>query len=68
MKRSVSLLTFAGAAVGASPALAADLNVTVEIPRLSVAEYHRPYVSIWIETADASAAGTLAVWYDADSK
>lgn len=70
MKPSVSLLTFAGAAVGATatPALAADLNVTVEIPRLSVAEYHRPYVSIWIENPDATAAGTLAVWYDPDTK
>jgi hypothetical protein len=68
VQRSVSLLTFAGAAIGAAPAMAADLNVTVEVPRLSVAEYHKPYVAIWIEAADASAAGTLAVWYDADSK
>ncbi len=68
MKRSISLLTFAGAAVGAAPALAADLNVTVEIPRMTVAEYHKPYVAIWIEGADASAAGTLAVWYDADNR
>ena len=72
MKRSLSLLTFsalgAGAAV-ASPVLAADLNVTVEVPHLTVAEYHKPYVSIWIENpADATAAGTLAVWYNADSK
>ena len=66
-KLSLSLLTFAGAAV-ATPVLAADLNVTVEVPRLSVAEYHKPYVSIWIENpADATAAGTLAVWYDAGS-
>lgn len=71
MKRSLPLLTFAGAAVGtiaAGPALAADLNVTVEVPRLTVAEYHKPYVAIWIENPDATAAGTLAVWYDADSK
>ena len=69
MKSKLSLLTFAGAAVAAAPAVAADLNVTVEIPRLSVAEYHKPYVSIWIENpADASAAGTLAVWYDADNR
>ncbi|SFI79956.1 DUF2271 domain-containing protein [Caulobacter sp. UNC279MFTsu5.1] len=67
-KLSMSLLTFAGAAV-ATPALAADLAVTVEVPRLTVAEYHKPYVSIWIENpADATAAGTLAVWYDAGSK
>ncbi len=67
MKRTVSLLTFAGAAVGA-PAMAADLNVTVEIPRLTVAEYHKPYVAIWVEGPDAGAAATLAVWYDADSR
>ena len=71
MKRSLSLLTFsalgASAAV-ATPTLAADLNVTVEVPRLTVAEYHKPYVAIWVEAPDATAAGTLAVWYDADSK
>jgi hypothetical protein len=68
-KLSLSLLTFAGAAVGAgAPALAADLNVSVEVPRLTVAEYHRPYVAIWVEAPDASAAATLAVWYEADSK
>lgn len=73
MKSKLSLLTFAGAAIGVSgagaPALAADLNVSVEIPRLTVAEYHKPYVAIWIENpADATAAGTLAVWYDADNR
>lgn len=68
MKRSISLLTFAGAAVSA-PAMAADLNVTVEVPKLNVAEYHKPYVAIWIENpADSSAAGTLAVWYDAKNR
>lgn len=67
MKRTASLLTFAGAAVGA-PAMAADLAVTVDIPRLSVAEYHNPYVAIWVENPDATAAATLAVWYDPDSK
>lgn len=46
------------------PALAADMALKVEIPRLTVAEYHRPYVAIWIEKADQSFAGNLAVWYD----
>ncbi len=45
-------------------AFAADLSLTVEIPRLEVAEYHRPYVSIWVEKPDQSFAGNLAVWYD----
>ena len=48
----------------AGPVFAADLALKVEIPRLSVAEYHRPYVAIWIEKPDQSFAGNLAVWYD----
>jgi hypothetical protein len=43
----------------------ADLEVSVEIPRMNVAEYHRPYVAMWIERpADQSVAANLAVWYD----
>ena len=56
------------AAAPLTPALAADLNVKVEIPRLNVAEYHRPYVAMWIERADQSTVQTLAVWYDAKNK
>lgn len=47
-----------------APALAGSLDITVEIPRLQVAEYHRPYVAVWIENADAAAVAQLAVWYD----
>ena len=53
----------------ASSAAAADVNVTVEIPRLDASEYHRPYVAVWIENADQSVAANLAVWYSQkDSK
>ena len=45
-------------------AQAADLAVKVEIPRLNVAEYHRPYVAIWVEGPDQKVAANLAVWYD----
>ena len=59
------VLPLALAAAGAaSPAMAADLNVSVEIPRIATASYHRPYVAVWIERADRTSAGTLAVWYD----
>lgn len=47
-----------------SPALAADLAVTFQVPQLSVAEYHRPYVAIWLEGADAAKAADLAVLYN----
>jgi hypothetical protein len=47
-----------------SPAVAADMNITVEIPSLKVAEYHRPSVAVWIEREDHSVAANLAVWYE----
>ena len=56
------VVTTAGLAA-AAPALAADLSVTVEVPRLNTASYHRPYVAAWIERPDQTAVQTLAVWY-----
>ncbi len=52
-----------GAAVLPVAAGAAELNVTIEIPALTVAEYHRPYLALWVERADQSTAANLAVWY-----
>ena len=43
---------------------AAELELTVEIPQLNVAEYHRPYAAIWVEGEGQSVAANLAVWYD----
>lgn len=60
--RILPFLAVAGLAT--APAAAADLRLVLEIPRLEVAEYHRPYVAIWVERPDQQAAGTLAVWYD----
>jgi hypothetical protein len=62
-------LIFTGAvAVGAGlapPALAETIDLTVTIPRMSVAEYHSPYVAIWLEK-EGVAPRTLSVWYDID--
>jgi hypothetical protein len=46
----------------AAPATAATVSVT--IPPVPVAEYHRPYVAGWLEPAAGGAAKTLFVWYD----
>ena len=63
--RKLTLATAAAVAGAvATPAAAADLNVSIEIPRLSVAAYHRPYVAVWIERPDNTAVRTLAVWYE----
>ena len=55
-------IALSAAALGV-PALAADQAVGVEVPRLTVAEYHRPYVAMWVERADQGVAANLAVWY-----
>lgn len=54
-----------GAAGGT--AQAQSMTVSVTIPRLTVAEYHRPYVAIWLE-AEGAAPRSLAVWYDLAKK
>ena len=58
------ILTTAAAAAVSGSAMAADLTVSVEIPRLSVATYHRPYVAVWIERPDTTTVRTLSVWYE----
>ncbi|MDR1075999.1 MAG: DUF2271 domain-containing protein [Xanthomonadaceae bacterium] len=45
------------------PAHAAEMDVSIQIPVLNVAEYHRPYVAVWLEGADQKVAANLAVWY-----
>ena len=60
-------LTIALSGLLATPAYAATLDINVEIPKLNVAEYHRPYVAVWIEGADQKVAPNLSVWYQQTS-
>jgi len=62
------LITAALTTLAASSAVAGEVAISIEIPRLSVAEYHKPYVAFWVENADGSKVSTLAVWYDAKLK
>ncbi len=61
------ILPAALAGLIATPALAADMTVRLQLPELAVAEYHKPYVAVWIEGADKSVTN-LAVWYDVKAK
>ncbi|MGB3866086.1 MAG: DUF2271 domain-containing protein [Xanthobacteraceae bacterium] len=62
------LLSAALTTLAATPALAAEATVSIDIPQLSVAEYHKPYVAIWVESADGGKITNLAVWYDVKQK
>lgn len=54
------------AAMFAGASHAAGLDVKVTIPRINAAEYHRPYVAVWVETPNQEIATTLSVWYAKD--
>lgn len=59
-----------GALVASGMVSAAGLNISVEVPKLTVAEYHTPYAAVWLESAedgDKKTVKTLSVWY-ADKK
>lgn len=54
--------------LAALPAFAAELSVKIDIPQLPVAEYHRPYIAMWLERAEGGQVTQLAVWYDQKKK
>ncbi|MFN3304390.1 MAG: DUF2271 domain-containing protein [Roseateles sp.] len=61
----IPALTALGALAAGSPAWAATVQLKIELPRLNVAEYHKPYIGVWLEKAgEPGAAAQLAVWYD----
>lgn len=64
--RSLSFLLIAWLA--ATTAGAGELSLAVELPQLTVAEYHRPYVAIWLARADQTVAANLAVWYESNPR
>lgn len=65
--RFESLALAAGAilvtGLAAGTASASELAIAVELPKIAVAEYHRPYVAMWIEREDQSFVANLSVWY-----
>jgi hypothetical protein len=60
--RTTLTLAITGLAA-ASPAVATTLDISVEVPRLNVAEYHRPYVALWVEDGQGQHVRNLSVWY-----
>lgn len=61
-------MTAAMTSLIATQASAGDATISIEIPKLTVVEYHRPYVAFWIENAGGDKVSNLAVWYDTKLK
>lgn len=51
------------AGVFSHQANAGEIGVKVTLPQINTAEYHRPYVAIWIEKPDQTVQKNLSVWY-----
>jgi hypothetical protein len=62
------VVTAAITSLAAGPALASEASISIDIPRLNVVEYHKPYVAFWLESADGGKVTNLAVWYDVKHK
>lgn len=43
---------------------AAGVSIDIEIPRIDTAQYHRPYVAVWLQSPDRKQVRDIAVWYD----
>jgi hypothetical protein len=43
---------------------AAEVSVELEIPAIDIAEYHRPYVAVWIEDERRRPVRQLSLWLE----
>lgn len=53
--------------LASSGAFAGGLAVELEIPELNVAEYHKPYVAVWVTNKETKEVSNGAVWYQIDA-
>jgi len=49
-----------GAVLAATCSHAADVQLSIELPRLK----HRPYVAVWLERGDRERVADLALWHE----
>lgn len=58
-----AILTIAGLSLLTGQAMADEIKIEVTLPSMDVAEYHKPYVAVWIATPDQKVVNNIAVWY-----
>ncbi|MBU2978172.1 DUF2271 domain-containing protein [Alteromonas sp. C1M14] len=68
LKRQAKHVAVVGAMLScswfSSVTLAQGDELTVSLPRMSVAEYHAPYVAMWLANSKEKRVKDIAVWYD----
>ncbi len=63
MRGRLFLASAATATTLTGAADASEIEVIVEIREHLIAEYHKPYVAIWVAHPDHTVAANLALWY-----
>jgi len=43
-----------------------QLTIDITVPEQDVPTYHRPYISVWLETPKRKGVTTIALWYEQD--
>lgn len=54
--------------LGAFSTISSADEVKITLPQLNVAEYHAPYVAVWLADSRKKRVEDIAVWYDVDMK
>lgn len=59
-KSSVAVLMLvAGLSV---PVMANDLEISLQLPKISEGQYHRPYVAVWVEDSSEKSVRLIEIW------
>lgn len=60
----MALISLAMASATLTSAISQADELKVTLPRMSVAEYHAPYVAVWLADGKKKRVKDIAVWYD----
>lgn len=61
MKRSCRVALLLALGLGGS-AIAQDLEISLQLPKVSEGQYHRPYVAVWVEDSSEKSVRLIEIW------
>jgi len=58
-KVSLALVLMSGLVL---PATASELEIALQLPKISEGQYHRPYVAVWVEDSSEKSVRLIEIW------
>lgn len=58
-KVSLALVLLSGLVL---PATASELEIALQLPKISEGQYHRPYVAVWVEDSSEKSIRLIEIW------